>query len=341
VLVLNLVTGVETGLGVLLSPMVSRCFFGQADRWMVIQDAVSRPVVLDTDSSGVPFVAGRNPKDDLAVSLCVGSVMHYAHGRLHYVPTMVPDFLPDPEEKDAIPVSSEEPGRMTFVSSDIRDSLNPEFLFRMSEHRELTQGGALALSSEFGFVGGMTSFRGAATGTGVGPLVVIGREGVSAFAIEVSRAEGGWKPPVSNIGQVLFYGSGTRSATAVMQINDDIIFIDTQGGLRTIRFSGTQLSGQGGTLSNTPMSYELGDFVSAEGAELFSLSNADNLVFMTVSGEPEGYFKALAVLDLVQFYGLGSTSKPVYASLYTGFKFNQTIHAKDASGEARVYAFVR
>jgi len=220
------------------------CYFEQADRWIVIQSGVDRPAVYEINALNVPFLYGRNPN---AVSLVKATVMQYLHGRLFMVPVNVPSLNPD---STALPYAIPDddlaagPGRVTFCAADVRDNLNPEYLFLMSEHRIVAQGGVLTLPAESGFIEGMAELRGAATGTGVGPLIVFGREVVNAFDVAIPRPQ--WFS--TNIGQVLFRGAGTKSSRGIVPVNDDLVYLDTEGQVRFMRYDKSQLAGSGGVL---------------------------------------------------------------------------------------------
>jgi hypothetical protein len=336
-------SGVITDFGVLLDPMQSVCYFCQVDRWLVIQDGVSRPVVLfESEISGLDELYGRDaPK----VCLCPGTIMQYAHQRLHYVTSKVHGLTPDPETlPDVVPdlVVPELSGKMQFVSSDVRDIFNPEYVFRMSEHRVLNEGGGgFGTPLELGFITAMGVFRNFASGNGLGALLVFGREGICAFDVSIQRSQ--WLGSGVNIAQVLYVGAGTESPFSVVSANDDVFYLDAQYMLRTVRYDKSKLAGSGGVLSNTPLSNEMRYFVDKSAKEYLPWASAalhENRISWTMCGAAGPYFKALGVLDLAQVYGIGGADSPSFDGVWTGFKFLREITARYAKNE-RLYVFVK
>jgi hypothetical protein len=269
-----------------------RLYFCQAYKWAVIQDGENTPQALEENDSGsavvyarpFPYVDSDSPPKELA--LVPGTVMSYAHGRIHYVPSDLPAIAPvitdeaDPDQLNQIPTILPSNGKASFVSSDILDIYVPEFVFRMTEHRVLNEGGAIELPLELGYIYGMAAMRNAATGTGTGPLVVFAREGVCAFDVSIPRTE--WKSV--QIGQVLFSTIGTISPHSITQINTDIGFIDTEGQLRTIRYESSSV---GNSLTSTPISNELDVFIKKDdnkNLENVSMSFVDNRLTWTMFG---------------------------------------------------------
>ena len=312
------------------------CYFTQPDRWVMIQDGIGRPVVFQM-VGGAPQFYGTNAPE---VCIVPGTVGLYLHRRIHYVPLLVPDLTPDPDvQPDAIPDNSTETGKMSFVSSDVRDNLSPQYVFRMSEHRVAAEGGAYSLPAEFGFIEGMGQLRGTASGTGVGPLIVFGREGVSAFDVSVPRTQ--WI--TTGIGQALFNGAGTRSSRAIVSVNDDLVYLDTQGEVRFLRYDRTTMSGSGGVLYNVPKSNEMRYFIRQQ--DLAYLTNAsatfnDNRFLWTLHGETDGTYEALGVLDTIPAYTMSAADPAAYYGVWTGFGFLQALSAR-ISQVTRIFAIVK
>jgi len=313
----------------------SWCHFTQPDRWIMVQDGVGRPAVFQM-VNGVPQLYGQNPP---LVCIVPGTVGLYLHRRIHYVPLLVPALTPDPATADVLPDSTAESGKMSFVSSDVRDNINPEYVFRMSEHRVVAEGGAYTLPAEFGLIEGMGQLRGAASGTGVGPLIVFGREGVSAF--DVSKARASWI--TSGIGEVLFSGAGTRSSRAIVSVNDDLVYMDTQGDLRFLRYDKTALAGSGGVLYNVPKSNEMRYFIRNQNPDYLPNASAtftDNRFWWTLHGKSDGTYEAMGVLDTIPSYTMSAADPAAYYGVWTGFGFLQAVTAR-VSQVAGMFAVVK
>jgi hypothetical protein len=301
------------------------CHIYQTDRWVTIQNGIERPVVLQY-ADGAVSLYGRSP--DL-VALTVGTLGYYLHGRIHYVPVKVPNLLPDPTSyPTATPELTDEEGRTCFLSSDIRDNLEPEKVFLMGEHRTVAEGGAVSLPAELGFVEAFGQMRGVSTSSGLGSLIVFGREGVSAFDVAISRVD--WLKTAS-FGQVLFLGAGTRSSRAVSPANDDLIYIDGRGDVRFLQYDRATSMGSSGALYNTPKSNEMRYYIyGADPLYLGEVSSAfnDNRFYWTLHGESDKTYKALGVLDTIPTYTMAARDPASYYGVWTGFNYHQVLTAR-------------
>lgn len=355
VFVRNGVSGETTGIDGTLSESADRVYFTQVYRWIICQDGSSRPIVVEeTKDAFSNSVFARVAKDAVLEStetgplICVvpGTIGAYAHGRYHYVPAVVPAPLPelqiDPADStqylnaDAVPVpvpdtpvldydGPRESGKTCFVSSDVLDPLDPMRVFRMTEHRSLDEGGAYALPAELGFVHGMGAMRGAATGTGVGSLYVFGSRGVSAFEVSSPRSsyvgQKSWKDIAFS--QVAFYGAGTYSPFSIVNINDDIWYVDATKNLRSVGYDNSQLAGGGyaaPAMFNTTKSFECRRWAaltedSYRGSIYAAL--ADNRLHWLMCGG-----KGACSLDFAQTYtAIPAEIPPLHEGLWTGFDF--------------------
>ena len=335
-----------------LSASAESVHFTQVYRWMVVQDGVSRPVVVE-ESGGefrrVPrdaVVDGPVPSDSEQspwIALAVGTVGAYAHGRYHFVPRFALAVAPALEEDptgqfyvnaDAIPEESSETGRACFVSSDVLDPLEPMRVFRMTEHRTLDEGSCYGLPAELGLIHGMGAMRGAATGTGVGSLYVFGSRGVSAFDVSAPRssdgeAQRGWKEIAFS--QVAFQGAGTRSPRSIVNVSDDLWYVDANKRLRSVYYDSTQLGKEGYSGSaqfNVDKSFETERWSSRTENSyrpLISAALAGNRLFWTLCGG-----RALCSLDFAQAYTVAPAEiPPLHEGAWTGFDFRQALALED------------
>lgn len=295
--VLDVDTKVITGMGSLLASG-RQCYFVQVDRYLVIQDGQSNPVVLE-DADGTPVVYSGT------VSIPPGYMMTYAHGRLHLVPVTVP--------------STEVAGRPYLISGDILQPWDPPTGLRFIENDYLSEGGAHGLPAEMGFIGGLGSLRNSQTGTGVGATVVLARNGACAFDFSIPRDL--WKSQA--LSQALFLGAGCVSPWSVVNVNDDLVY-RSQDGVRTIKYTIGQAAGSGGALSNQPMSHQVREWLAGDSAYLTRASSAfnDHRLLFTVSGKADGVFRGLVSWDVF--------SQPLYDGLWTGDDFTQVLAAQMA-----------
>jgi hypothetical protein len=308
----------------LLFDTSAQCHFVQADRYMTIQDGVSLPQALE-EVAGVATI-----KDITAAGLSVvaalptGLAMAYVHGRIHVTTITLPSTALN--------------GRPYFLSGDISKPNAPDDCYKFTETDFLNGGGAHGLPMEMGYVNGFGALRNAATGTGVGALIVFGENGVSAFDMSIPRTLWSDQP----LAQVLFFGPGTTSPWSILPVNNDLVYRAADG-LRILKYTASQLAG-GSALANTPQSNEVSTYMDGEPASYLpyvSSAMVDNRLFMTVGGTDTRHFKAVVSMDLAQISGLSGASTPAYDGIWqlpTGVNFAQVLSGR-VSGTPKLYAF--
>ncbi len=312
-------------------------FSVQADRYFILQDGTSDPVIL-TDDAGTPrrfvyasdasygdaandgYDAGTDASFGASQQLPVGTVMHYASGRLHVVPRYVP--------------GTTKTGKPYFLSGDIVKPSRPEDCLRFSETQYLNGGGAHGIPLEMGYIGGMATLRSSQQGTSVGDLLAFGVNGLSAFAVSVPRDT--WDDTV--LYQGLFVGAGTKSPWSVIQSNNEIMFRGLDG-LRSVAYTTSQ-HWQQGALYNNPMSTEVAQYMDdASYLPWVSSAFSDNNYLTTVEGAGDRYFKGLLHMDVAPTVNLSSpTAGPAYSGVWTGLNFAQVLRAR-ASDVPTLFVF--
>lgn len=318
---LNIDTGVFIDLsqltGAALAPNSPKAYFVQAEKYIIAQDGVNKPCIIDGDTcvqSGIP---------PAAMSIPIGTVMAYGHGRLFVVP------------KEIIFNNVSTDGRRFFLAGNILIPGQPETILKFTETEDINGGGALALPAEFGFITFMTLQRNAGGGSGYGPLIVGARNGVSAFSIQLPRqfdaALGipGWNE--SDISQVLFMDTGTRSSRSVVATNNDIMFrgSSNKDGIRSVSF---QVYGSQQTLQNIPLSGEMQrvfDNDNQTSLQYVSQSIADNRLISMVkpANDTDNSFEAMASLDFAPLQNLKQKASPAFDGVVTGAQFLQSMSA--------------
>ena len=297
-----------------------QCYFCQADRYFIVQDGESPPVVLEEDSTGAPVITSD------VVGIPIGTIMSYAHGRLHEVPKYVP--------------GTTESGKPYFISGDVIKANAPQDVLKFTESGYWNEGGAHGLPQELGFITAMGPMRNAATGTGVGSHIVMARNGMSAFDLSIARSQ--WNS--TQLAQLLFAGpgSGTLSPFSVISVNDDLIYRGVDG-LRTVKYASTALSGGAGALSNVPISNDVSIYMDNEPQAFLPYVSADfcdNRVLYTCSGTDSRYFRGLISLDVAQVYAMRQVEDPSFDGLWTGGTFAQVIVA-DRDRKPYVFVFTK
>jgi hypothetical protein len=314
-----------------LSATADRVYFEQADRYFVVQDGESRPIFLHEDSllrQAIPYRAfDANDFDNTFNETFTGTIMAYGHGRIFVRPKHIHNL-------DGQPDTTTE-GRPYFVGGDLFLPNKPENVLKSTETSYLAGGGAFGLPGEFGFVTAMDLFRNAPTGSGQGPLIVFGRRGVAAFGINARRDD--WQG--LDFSQVLFEKVGTRSDRSVIAVNDDLFFRG-EDGIRSIRYTTSQVASGGGSLSVTPLSDEVRHRLELDDAtarELSSMSFAQNYVLLTSGGYINDAFRGLISLDTAAAFSLTTTATPAYNDIWTGLNFLQTLSAEQDMVETHFF----
>lgn len=320
-------------------------YFVQADKYFVVQNGVSDPEnwplvidgsdvvdvpeakVFDGESSSFKKVSELTTPE--AKRTPIGTVMAYGHGRLF----VVVDRVWENGLLTGTAGWQTGLGRRFFLAGNIIQPDNVQELLAFTETDYLAEGGALAPASEVGFINGMEWFRNAATGTGLGALVVFARDGVCAFSVNAPRSQ--WKN--IDMAQVLFRGPGTESPRSIVAVNDDLWF-RSRDGMRALRYTTSQEAGQSGSLSSVPRSQEVG-YVLARDTDatrpLVSAAFVDNRLLFTASGVAgtEPYFQALVSLDGNVIGSLRGQQAPAYDGIWAGLRFLQVLRARDGSRE--------
>ncbi len=287
------------------------CYFTQVHKYMVIQNGLESPIVLQESGGVISRVLkitvddedGDNIDELLDVSIPIGTLGVFAHGRLHMVPRVIPNTT--------------ESGRTSLVSGDIMLPENPQTALRFSETEYLAEGGAHSLPLELGYIGGLGVLRNAMTGTGQGNIVVLARTGSCAFDFSISRDE--WKTQA--ISSVLFQGPGCRSPRAVVSVNNDLVYRGVDG-LRTLKYTVSQKAGNSGALSDTPLSSAVDPFLDGDepGLHMVSAACYDNRLLFTAGYEAgTNSFRGLVSWDVY--------ASSVFDGLWTGALFLQVTEA--------------
>ena len=308
-----------------------RAWFVQADKFCIIQNGIYEPenwpIILDgTDlvnnleisyKVGTATVKVKDADYPAATRVPIGQAMAFGHGRL---------FVAVDRFWDNGVVSGESPswksgqGTRFILAGDIMrvDSVDRLLVFTETEY--LNEGQAMGLPAEFGFITAMTMFRNAATGSGLGQLIVAAQRGFSAFAINIPRRQ--WKS--QDIAQALFSSSGSRSPWSFTQINSDILYVGEDGAPRTVKYTASTETASGGLASVPvlPEAYNAYRHTKEDHLGWVSMAHADNYV-LTTAGSVETSngdvaFRGLAVWDVAQFQVSGETPARVCSGVWGG-----------------------
>lgn len=310
-----------------LSPTAPRFYFVQADRYCIVQDGENRPLFIY--ESGLLRRAedydGTGPSE-----VYTGTVMTYGHGRVFLTPSKLHDL-------DGQPTG--ETGRPYWVAGGLLRPSDPERVLLFDETQYLDGGTANALPFETGFIQGLAFFQNAASGTGLGPLLAFGRQGVSAVSVNVPRSA--WFS--ADFSQVLFVGPGTLSPESLTPVNNDLIYRSLDG-LRSVRLTSQSSASNTETpLAVVPMSQEVSHrLVRDDEEDLPKVSGtfSDNFFLVTTGPKGSKGFDSLIALDTAPASAFGGASSPAYADIWTGPTFRQVLSARGSRGTPTPFAVV-
>jgi len=324
---------------------VAQAHFVQADKYFVVQSGVVEPypqwplildgtervdnlevLVFDDVLNGIKKVGELEQAESKRVP--IGTVMAYGHGRLFVATNRVWN---SGALTGGTPGWVKDLGYRFFVAGDIIQPDNAAEILAFIENEYVAEGGAFSLAAEMGFINGMACFRNSATGSGLGALIVFARDGLSGFAVNTPRAQ--WK--TVDIGQVLFTGIGTDSPWTIVSLNDDLFFRSRDGGLRTVKYTTSQVAGASGSLSCAPMSREMEYVLALDDGATRKWSSAawvGNRVLVTTGGvvQPSGevHFRGIVSLDTSPIGALQQSASPAYDGVWTGKNVLQVLRAR-------------
>jgi len=280
------------------SQYAERLYFCQAEKYLIIQDGINGAIICD----GVEARAADNTENEVPR----GTIMAYGHGRL---------FLCT--------------GKNEFIAGDIYKSNEPGSHLKFTETTYLAGGGSFSLPTEMGDITGMTFVRNfESSGTGNGPLLVFGENGYGSYNVYLSRVD--WQG--TDIARIESIGQGAASASAIVQMNEDVMY-RTWTGLRSHTFLENEVSSR---RAFTELAEEIRPFLDQETSWMTPYCSAvqfDNRLLFTIIGqkvtaldeddvEVDDYrFRGIAALDFQPVSGITVVSKNVSAAwdgMWTG-----------------------
>lgn len=317
---INLATGVRIYCDTFPTTDFDRAYFVQADRYLIVQNGITRPtenwpIIMDsqllldngtvqifTSESGWAYLGDQVNYN--AKRVPIGTHMAYGQGRLFVTVSRLWD-------NGLLSGSAQwlyQAPNKYFVAGDILAPDNPDSVLAFTELDYLAQGGAFSLPTEHGEVTGMQFYRNAATGTGVGELIVAGEYGLSAFGVGAPRAQ--WAD--ISLAQSLFSNHGVESDRAFIPVNNDLAFRSVDG-IRFMRFSKSDSEGSG-SLVSLPQSMEIStllDLDSATERHASSMACVDERVFLTTGAaelaDATVNTKAFSFIAPLDLYVIGAT----------------------------------
>lgn len=373
---LNLETGVNHFIAEFPTKLFDRAYFAQVDQYFVVQNGIYDPVenwpivihedaVFDnltaeyydagTAGGGVQPTAGFYRINEAPAAtqstlrIPIGKAMAYGQGRLFVAVERFRTFLSGSNSSnDFAGPYVDGNGLRYIIGCDILQTDNVTGVLVASEYTFGIAGNVqvFGLPWEIGFIASMGFFRNSFTGSGLGPLVVVAREGSAAFSVDLPRASWLAIDYANGFAKVLFFGSGSYSPAAMIMVNDDLPY-RSRDGLRTIKYTQTSEASSSGSLSNVPYSSEVNEFFARDTRDFLlwsTMAYADNRLITVAGGFDIGNnfgtgFDTLVSLDTSVLNSI-TASRPAraYDGIWTGPIFTAVVSARYAEQD-RVFVF--
>jgi hypothetical protein len=284
---------------------ITKVYMVQADKWAVIQDGESKPILYDNS----------NVRRAGKTEVIVGEKMAYGMGRL--VVTKNNDiFFGD--LYGSLP------------TDDPADSV-----ISFTETTFLSEGQPAAITADLGKISAAAFFPQLDTSTGLGALMVYTERGAASFFLNLPRDQ--WKTSLFQL--VTLKTTGVRGWRSLVEVNEDQFF-RSEDGERSFRQARAEPAGW----NHIPLSTNVEEWLNSDTPYLLDYASAvyfDNRIFQTVSpvwNAGRVYHEGLVVLDFDVLSSFGQRSKPAWDGHYSGYKISQLV-AGQFSGERRAFAF--
>lgn len=296
------------------SAQVRQAWMLQAEDWLIVQNALQKPIFYDGISS-------RRAGDG---EMPVGAMMEYTLGRVGVV-------LPD---------------RLSFTFGDLvyGPTGTPAYehrdgILKYTENVFFNEGGEFAVPMTAGQINAIRNVAILDTSTGQGPVQVFTERAVFSLNLPVDRTT--WKDLEFPAQTASLIGNGALSHDGTVNINGDIWY-RAKDGIRSFIVARRQF----GEWGNVPMSREMNRVLEADDQRLLGYSNAilfNNRLLMTCSPANSflhgTYHRGLIALDFDIVSSMSNRLPPAYDGLWTGIRILKLVSG-DFDGVDRAFAFV-
>lgn len=288
-------------------PTNPRAYLVQADRFCVIQDGQSKPIIYDG-------VVARRATD---TEVPVGTIMAYGMGRL------------------VVTVNDNREIVFSDLYGSNEDANDPgAAVLSFTETTFLNEGGTASISFALGRISGLHFVPQQDSSVGDGELLAFSEGGISTFQLALPREE--WKQ--SKFQRVVLYNVGARGDRAVVSINEDVWFRSNDG-WRSYRQARAEQAGWG----HLPMSTEVRTWTDNDTPQWLDYGSAikfDNRLICTCTPQPNSwrvFHNGLLSLDFDVLSSFGQASKPAWDGHWTRLRTQQLVQGSFA-GVHRAYA---
>lgn len=300
----------EVALDKMNMPTLTKAYLVQADRFCVIQDGQSRPIIYDG-------VVARRATDN---EVPVGTIMAYGMGRLAVV---VADFR-----------------QIIFgdLYGSAEDSDPGVSVLKFTETGFLHEGGAASISFSLGKITGLHFVPQQDSSVGEGELLAFSEGGISTFQLALPREQ--WKE--SAFQRVALYNIGARGWRAIVSINGDVWF-RSDDGWRSYRQARAEINGW----AHLPMSTNVRTWTDNDTVRLLDYGSAisfDGRLIGTCSPYPNNgklFHNGLLALDFEVLSSFGEATRPAWDGHWT-IPTTRILQLCQGSfnGEQKAYAFM-
>lgn len=267
----------------------------QADRFCVIQDGRSKPIIYDG-------VTARRAADD---EVPVGTIMAYGMGRLIVVVNHFREIA------------------FSDLYGSNADANDPgAAVLKFTETTFLSEGGTASISFSLGKISGLHFLPQQDSSVGDGELLAFSEGGITSFQLAIPRDQ--WKQ--SAFQRVLLYNTGARGWRSIVSVVEDVWF-RSDDGWRSYR----QARAEAGSWSHLPISTNVRLWTENDTTEWLdygSAINFDNRLICTCTPQPNGwrvFHNGLLALDFDVLSTFGQATKPAWDGHWTQVRTQQLI----------------
>lgn len=284
-----------------------RCWFAEAEGFMIIQDGISAPWIYDGALTRRSDTFGINGKREIPV----GTAMCYSQGRL--IVTLAGD------ERSFV-IGDIVGGPSGTATYHFKDSV-----LKFTENTLINGGGSFSVPVSAGPIRAVRPVAQVDTSTGQGPTQIFTTSAV--FSLNTPSDRTTWASVTYPIQTYSLINNGALSDRSTVLVNGDI-WMRALDGVRSFVVARRDF----GTWVNAPVSQEVADLLKTDAPDLLMYSSAavfDNRLMMTVRpyvnfdhGVP---FEGLIVVDFSPVSYLAANPRPVWEGAWTGFRFLQVV----------------
>lgn len=302
---------------------VTRCYFQQAEQFLIIQDGQSKPVIFDGASLRRAVDKDQNGYPEIPT----GTAMAYGNGRL-WIAVNGNNFV-------AGDIVGGPTGRREYNYADA--------ILKMTENTYLNEGGSFRVPSQAGDITSMMFTSVPDTSLGQGPLQIFTQSHAVSVNPPVQRVI--WKEVDFPIQTVTLVGNGAMSDRSTVLINGDI-FYRAKDGIRSLVLARREM----GQWGNTPLSSEVQETIGSDSQALLKFSSAvvfDNRFIMTADPVPLAngcYHRSLVALDFHPISSMGIKAPPAYDGYWDMTELQRNFYqllTVEHDGESKCFMFCR